>query len=130
MGISVSLEGIGDLIDQIDLEGEAVDEVVGEALNAAADPIVAEAQKTTAFHDRTGNPGKLRKSIGKSKVKRGTNGTKYILVQATDPVAKLVEYGHGGPKEAQAHPFLEPAYNHHEEEAAATITEKLRAARR
>ena len=131
--VSVSLLGISDLLDEADQMGINITSVSNEALQEAAQPILEEAQKTSAFADRT---GKLRKSLTVSKVKMGlgsggTRSHRYILVGSfADDVqyAKDVEYGHGGDTFAPAHPFLEPAFNHHRDEAEALIAAKLREA--
>lgn len=131
--VSVSLLGIAELLDEADLMGVNIESVSNEALREAAQPILEEAQKTTAFIDRTGD---LRKSLTVSKVKiRIGNGRirshRYILVGSFSKdvkYAKEVEFGHGGDTFAPAHPFLEPAFNHHRDEAEALIAAKLREA--
>lgn len=75
-----------------------------------ADSIVVNAKASTAFRDRT---GKLRKSIKKQKRKSKDFAASVELydwiVRATAPHAHLVEFGHGGPRPAPPHPFLQPA---------------------
>lgn len=131
--VSVSLLGISDLLDEADRMGLNIASVSNAALQEAAQPILEEAQKTSAFADRT---GKLRKSLTVSKVKMGIGAGgkrshRYILVGSFSkdvPYAKDVEFGHGGDTFAPAHPFLEPAFNHHRDEAEALIAAKLREA--
>jgi HK97 gp10 family phage protein len=41
--------------------------------------------------------------------------------------AHLVEFGHGGPSPAPAHPFLRPAWDAHHNNAAATIAAEIEA---
>lgn len=50
--------------------------------------------------------GNLKRSIKARKSKFEDGG--YIVI-ARAPHAHLVEYGHGGPRPAPAHPFLRPA---------------------
>ena len=139
MSADVNLEGIGELVDTLELEVANATKVEGEALQAAAQPILTEAQKTTAFIDRS---GKLRDSlkVGKTKVGlglgRSKSSSKYVLVGSFDKhvaYAKEVEYGHSVVKGkrgsevgyAAAHPFLEPAFLHHKNEAVEIIRKKL-----
>ena len=127
----MELDGIGDLMESVELYAAAPEKVADVALKEAGEPIAEEAKQTSAFVDRS---GKLRKSIGESGVKYeyrqsgSIKGRKYILVGSADRVAHLVEYGHGGPQPAPAHPFLEPAFNHHKDEAEAIIKARLREA--
>lgn len=43
-----------------------------------------------------------------------------------DPYAPPVEYGHGGPVPAPAHPFIRPAYDTRSDEAYEIIRDGLR----
>lgn len=126
MGADIDLEGISDLLDTLSLYGANVNAATNDALKAAATPILKEAQETTAFHDRT---GKLRKSLKLSRVTGNKYQYKYIRVFTDSPHAHLVEFGHSG-NTAPAHPFLDPAYEHHKEEAQEIIKAKLREALR
>jgi HK97 gp10 family phage protein len=131
MGVSISTEGTDDirnLIDRLEFDAENEREIMNWVLTAAAMPIYEEAKKTTAFIDRTGKPGKLRKSIKIGKVVKKKAGFYTIKVYSNERYAHLVEYGHSGPAPADAHPFLEPAFNHHKAEAAEIIANKLREA--
>jgi len=62
--------------------------------------IAGEAEASTAFSDKSGG---LRSGIKSEK--RG----EVWIAKAKSPHAHLVEYGHGGPNPAPAHPFLRPA---------------------
>lgn len=136
MGISISLEGIDQLIERLELMEANAAKVEGEALRAAAQPILEEAKQTTAFIDKSGD---LRKSLTVSKTKIGMGlgkskgSTKYVLVGSFGKgvaYAKEVEFGHssGGKGYTRAHPFLEPAFRHHKKEATAIIAQKLKEA--
>jgi HK97 gp10 family phage protein len=139
VGIDVSLRGVDDLIDDLELMVANAAAVEDEALQAASEPILEEAQKTTAFVDHT---HKLRDSLTISKTKlslgKGKRG-RYKLIGSFDnnvAYALEVEYGHGmvaGKDGRQfgyvpAHPFLEPALIHHQEEASEIIAAHLREA--
>lgn len=131
MGVNIKFEGLGDLIDTVELYAAAPEKIENDALREAAQPIVDEAKASTAFHDYGSNDreaGKLRDSISESGIKTERAGRKYILAGTGVRYAHLVEYGHGGPHPAPAHPFLEPAYNHHKDEAAEIIAARLREA--
>jgi len=71
-----------------------------------AKQIASDAKNGADFIDRTGN---LRKSIKAKKSKFPDGGW---IAKAGGKGAKqawLIEHGHGGPRPAAAHPFLEPA---------------------
>jgi HK97 gp10 family phage protein len=134
VGIDIDLVGVGDLVDELDRMVANAVAAEDEALQAAAEPILAEAQQTTAFIDHT---HKLRDSlkIGKTKLSMGKGRKgRYKLIGSFDKnvaYALEVEYGHsspGGKGYTKAHPFLEPAFIHHRQEAQEIIANKLREA--
>jgi HK97 gp10 family phage protein len=125
----MSLAGMGVLTDYLKLMVANAAEVEIEALEAAAVPILKDAQSTTAFIDRTGN---LRDSLKISKVVKKRAGYRVIKVYCVRTggegyEANLVEYGHSG-KYAAAHPFMAPAFERHQEEAAEIITGAIKQA--
>jgi HK97 gp10 family phage protein len=125
MGVDVELSGLGDLMDELECMTVNVAAIENEALQAAAGPILEEAKKTSAFHDRS---GKLRKSLSISKLKIGKTKSKYVLIGALSHdvfYGRMVEYGTSN---ANPHPFLEPAFIHHRAEASEIIANKLREA--
>lgn len=124
MGADISLTGISDLVDELSRWDGNADAVVDVALRAAAQPILSEAKQSTAFSDRS---GKLRSSLKLSKVKQKKYKYKYIQIFTKSPHAHLVEFGHSG-YTAKAHPFLDPAFEHHKSEAQDIIAQKLREA--
>ena len=126
MGVDVNLEGIGDLVDTLELTVANATGAENEALQAAAQPILNEAKETTAFHDHNKDRAKgLRASLKISKPKSDrTYKYKYIQVLTAAPHAHLVEFGHSGDS-APPHPFLAPAFEHHETEAYEIIRRKL-----
>ncbi len=125
MGAVFSVDGFSDLLDEVERMAAAPAHVENEALKAAAQPICDEAKKTTAFIDRS---GKLRESIKVGKVKKDSNGAKYVLIATDDPIAHLVEEGHGGPSPAPAHPYMRPAFEAKKGEAVEIIKATLKEA--
>jgi HK97 gp10 family phage protein len=124
MGADIELAGMSDLIDQLDLMVSNSKQVIDETLKAAAEPILADAQQTTAFIDRS---GRLRKSLSISQtiIKKGQT---YVLAGSLKKsiyYARLVEYGHSN---AHAHPFMAPAFERHKEEAYQIIKKRLKEA--
>lgn len=77
--------------------------------------------------------GKLHGALNIGKVKKRRNGGKHITIgvhrkdwdgDAYYPA--YVEYGHGGPGPAPAHPYIRPAYDTRQDEAYEIIREGLR----
>lgn len=77
-----------------------VEALIQKNAETIARMIAQEARATTAFTDKTGT---LRSRMYSEKV------GEYWRAGARAPHAHLVEYGHGGPHPAPAHPFLRPA---------------------
>ena len=128
-GFDSLLTDIGNMANQMDADGAGAS-IAKRILVAAAQPIhqqmKANASKdpkiiTSALHDSiaVGNVRKRRYS-GKSitiGVHRKERGAYY---------ATPVEYGHGGPAPAPAHPFIRPAYDTRADEAYEIIRDGLR----
>lgn len=128
MGASISMSGLGELRDQLEAMVDNAAAVENEALELAAVPIQKDAMETTAFTDRNADPDKrLRNNIKISKVVKKRAGYRVIRVYCAKREASLVEYGHSG-KYASPHPFLAPAYERHENEAAQIIFDKMKEA--
>ena len=128
MGVSISMSGLGELRDQLEAMADNAAAVENEALELAAVPIQKDAMETTAFTDRNADPDKrLRNNIKISKVVKKRAGYRVIRVYCAKREASLVEYGHSG-KYASPHPFLAPAYERHENEAAQIIYDKMKEA--
>ncbi len=77
--------------------------------------------------------GKLHGALNIGKVKKRRNGCKHITIgvhrkdwdgDAYYPA--YVEYGHGGPGPAPAHPYIRPAYDTRQDEAYEIIRDGLR----
>ncbi len=121
MGVSIDFEGIGDLIDDIGRYAANADAVEEEALLEASAPIIEEARQTTAFKDHS---GELRRSLKVGKVK-AQKGSKFVI---SGVLSKKVYYGRMvefGTSMAAPHPFLAPAFEHHQAEALEIIRRKL-----
>lgn len=130
MGANLTTQGFGELFDQLNLmvEKEAADQTINKILQKAVEPIQKDAMQTTAFTDRNKNPNKqLRNNIKISKVAKKRAGYRVIKVYCAKREASLVEFGHSG-KYARPHPFLAPAYERHEDEAAQIIYDGIKEA--
>jgi len=129
MGASISMTGMQELLSMIEQSDLNVKEIEEEALQAAAVPILRDAQQTTAFIDRS---GKLRDSLKISKVVKKRTGYRVIKVYCARSnggtyEANLVEFGHSG-NTAGAHPFMAPAFENNQAEAVDIVISKLREA--
>ncbi|HWQ89521.1 MAG TPA: HK97-gp10 family putative phage morphogenesis protein [Desulfitobacteriaceae bacterium] len=107
MGVEISLSGIADLVEELERMAANSAKIQDEVLQTAAEPVLQEARRTTAFHDRS---GKLRGSlnISKSKIRKGQ---RYVLVQADEFYGRMVEFG---TSKMSARPFLQPALERNE----------------
>lgn len=94
------------------------DDVVGRALDAGAQ-VIETRMIDNASSDPSPRSGRLRSSI-KSK-KNGKSSVSVGIWSSDAPYAYPVEFGHGGPHPAPAHPFLRPAFDEGKEEAYAEI---------
>ncbi len=85
----------------------------------------------------SGNPkiisGKLHGALNIGKVKKRRNGGKHITIGVHRKdwddefyYPAVVEYGHGGPGPAPAHPYIRPAYDTRQDEAYEIIRDGLR----
>lgn len=135
--MAVRTEGFSELAGQIvqmahrlntDEEGAPAAKRI---LQAAAVPI-HEQMKANASHDPQIITGKLHGAINIGKVKRRRKGGQHITIGVhrkdwDDPeyVPAYVEYGHGGPGPAPAHPYIRPAYDTRQDEAYDIIRDGL-----
>jgi len=123
MGIRV--EGFNGL--EIDLEKKLAmrldsDDIAKRALEAGAE-VIKSRMVNNASADPHPRSGRLRNAI-----KSRMNGTKSVTVGIWSedvPYAYPVEFGHGGPHPAPAHPFLRPAFDEGKDEAFVYIKESL-----
>ena len=125
----VNTEGFAELVGQIEKMAHQLntDEegapTAKRILQAAAQPIHQQ-MKANASHDPKIITGKLHGVINIGKVKRRRNGGQNITIgvhrkdwDEPEYVPAYVEYGHGGPAPAPAHPYIRPAYDTRQNEA-------------
>lgn len=138
MGVEVSLEGIGDLLDEVERMAAAPNRVKNAALKDAAQVVFEESQRNLeketphhrgkkTFEKNSIDTGKLKDSGTITGVKSDKYSGSYVKVQYDSP-GQLVEEGHGGPAPAPAHPFLRPAFEAKKAEAAEIIVKDLKEA--
>ena len=96
-------------------------------LNEAAQPILDAALRFVPVRS-----GRLRGAISVGKVVKRKSGSGYSIKigvnkdqMANAPHAHLVEFGHGGSKPANPHPFMQPAYDTTKDQAYAIIRRRL-----
>lgn len=129
MGVNVELQGVGDLLNRIELMGQKTAKAINPILKEAAAPVLEEVQNTTQFIDRSGN---LRAAMKMSNVKT-IAGVKAIWVGDVDKVANYswyVEFGHTNKdgKNTPPHPFMRPAFQNNKDEAKKIIFARLKEA--
>lgn len=132
----LNADGFGDLVTDIagmaarmDADGAGAP-VAKKILEAAAQPIY-EQMKANASKDPQIISGVLNRSIETGKVKKRRYSGRSITIGVHRKAegayyATPVEYGHGGPAPAPAHPFIRPAYDTRQDEAYEIIREGLR----
>lgn len=132
----LDVNGLGDLMTDIAGMASKMDAdsagapVAKRILEAAAVPI-HEQMKANASKDPKIITGVLNRSIQISKVRKRRARGKSITIgvhrkEEGSYYATLVEYGHGGPAPAPAHPFIRPAYDTRQDEAYEIIRDGLR----
>jgi HK97 gp10 family phage protein len=125
--MGIETHGFSELENDILAMAEAMDSDVGtnRALLAGASPL-AEQMRTNASSDPQVVTGTLRDSIkiGTARRKRITVGVHYKDMGAY--YANPVEFGHGGPAPAPAHPFVRPAFDVRSGDAYEEIKRVLR----
>lgn len=98
---------------------------IKRALQAGAKPIMEKIVANTP----KGPTGRLQAAIKTGTIKQ-TGGKYFIKLGVLDgksaPHAHLVEYGHGGPHPAPAHPFMRPAFDAAADEAYSRLRGTLR----
>lgn len=130
--MGVELSGFDDLRDDMVKMAEALDQGAGvsRALKAGAAPI-----EDQMLHNASSDPkiitGALHGSIHTGDVKQRRGGGKQITIGVHHKemgayYANPVEFGHGGPAPAPAHPFVRPAFDVKKGEAYEAIKGVLR----
>ena len=97
--------GMDDVLKQVS-DVENIDKRVGTALKKGANVILEAAKRNAPV--RTGELKKALK-VGRRAKTIDRNAIEVGAFHGDAPHAHLVELGHGGPKPAPPHPFLEPA---------------------
>ena len=128
-------QGLGELMTDISKMASAMDTdgagapVAKRILEEAAKPI-HDQMKTNASRDPQIITGALHRSIRIGPVRKFRNTARRISIgvhrKEKAYYATPVEYGHGGPAPAPAHPFIRPAYDVRQDEAYEIIREGLR----
>ena len=128
----MELQGFGDL--QNDLTNMAAEMEFGSgvnrALQAGAKPIEEQMLRNASSNPKIITDA-LHSSIHTGSVKKRRMGGKGVTIGVHRKekgafYATPVEYGHGGPAPAPAHPFVRPAFDTKAEEAYDAIKQVLR----
>lgn len=123
--MELELSGFDDLQNDMTNMANALEHKASanRALAAGAVPI-EEQMKRNASSDPKIISNALHGAIGTGSVKRGRNGNKRITIgvhrkdwSQEEYYPAYVEFGHGGPAPAPAHPFARPAFDTRIEDA-------------
>lgn len=117
INFSVDNAAMADILARLDAVGE-LGYVASQALQAGAEVLVPVIRDKAPM--RT---GKLKKSVKVGR--RNDNSIAVGTFHGDAPHAHLVERGHGGPKPAPPHPFMEPSVQATEEQVMNAIMEEL-----
>ena len=130
-------DGFNDLVGEINRMADALntnDEgapVARRILQAAAVPIVRQ-MKQNASSDPKIITNKLHGAISTGRVKKHRQTGLHITIGVhrkdwddEDYYPSYVEYGHGGPGPAPAHPYVRPAFDTRQDEAYGIIRDGL-----
>ena len=125
-GLATDIAGMA---SRMDADGAGAP-VARRILEAAAQPIHQQ-MKANASEDPQIITGVLNRSIRIGPVKKRRKSGKSITIgvhrkEEGAYYATPVEYGHGGPAPAPAHPFIRPAYDTRADEAYQIIRDGLR----
>ena len=125
-GLATDIAGMA---SRMDADGAGAP-VARRILEAAAQPIHQQ-MKASASKDPKIITGVLNRSIRIGPVKKRRKSGKSITIgvhrkEEGAYYATPVEYGHGGPAPAPAHPFIRPAYDTRADEAYEIIRDGLR----
>ena len=128
----LTTQGFGDLENDLAGMTAALTDGAGvdRALQAGAAPIEARMRQNVT-NDPKVISGDLHDSIHTGPVRRRRNGGKRITVGVHTKekgafYANPLEFGHGGPAPAPAHPFVRPAFDMAADEAYTEIKRVLR----
>ena len=113
--ISMTTSGVPEVLTLLDRAG-AAPEAAAKALMAGAEALLPKLRDAAPV--RTGEHIRDRMEI-KMKTRAGQPAA--MVGVWDEPVAYYVEYGHGGPHPASAHPYMEPAEEAAEDEVMDAI---------
>ncbi len=135
--MSLDTQGFSELIGDINRMANALntaDEGAPAAkriLQAAAVPVNAQMKANTSRDPKIVS-GKLHNAISTGKVKKRKTTGLHITIgvhrkdwDEDDYYPAYVEYGHGGPAPAPAHPYVRPAFDTRQDEAYGIIRSGL-----
>jgi len=121
INFNVDAASMNDVVRQLDAVGN-LGQHATKALTAGAEIVLRAAKESAPV--RTGElKGALK--IGRRKKTRDRYAVEVGTFYPEAAHAHLVERGHGGPKPAPAHPFLEPAVESTEDAVVDAIMEEL-----
>ena len=130
-GFDELMTDIAGMASKMDADGAGAP-VAKRILEAAAVPI-HEQMKANAAHDPQIRSGDLHAALQIGKVKRISKRVRHITIGVhrkdwnnEDYYPAYVEYGHGGPGPAPAHPYIRPAFDTRQDEAYEIIRDGLR----
>ena len=130
-GFDELMTDIAGMANKMDADGAGAP-VAKRILEAAAMPI-HEQMQANASHDPQILSGDLHAALQIGKVKRSSKRGRHITIGVhhkdwnnEDYYPAYVEYGHGGPGPAPAHPYIRPAYDTRQDEAYEIIRDGLR----
>lgn len=117
--VKMELEGIENLIDEVEKLGKQGSKIENKALKEAGEVI-----KDSIVREVPVRTGKLKKSISVSGIKR-KSGEPYVQVGPGKDgwYGKFVEFG---TVKMKAKPFMEPGYENSKDAALDTIQEELK----
>lgn len=135
----VHMLGFDDLLTDVNNMAQRLDDVktLQEIAKKGAEPILDELINTTPVGIETGSkhPGKMLKAVATTDIKpvRGhgrvfmgpTRKALGVGNEKNDYYPIFVEFGHGGPRPARAHPWMRPAFDTRADEAYQIVREEL-----
>jgi len=119
----ISLEGVNELIAQLEAMGKNVSKVENIALKAAAQPVAEDMRSLVHVSDISHKH--IRDNIEISGVKKGDAG-KYVTVGPGKETAWRAKFLEFGTKNMPAAPFVQPAGEKNADNVSRIIGEKLK----
>jgi HK97 gp10 family phage protein len=124
--MALLVTGSDGLVNDLDAIIEALSpESIKRALEAGAEPVARQAKANAK--------GKIAAAIRAGKIKTGKGGRKSISIGVhrddwteEEYYPPYVEFGHGGPHPAGAHPYLRPAFDATKDEAYSRVRDTLK----